>query len=197
MLHDKFTRLQLFRSTPRVSYYIALIALLVVGCASPQPIVSPKAQIDTSTGYVAGMFSGHADGIGLGLVNRATNKEYLMPFFKPSLLYSGAEEVVSMIRVPPGFYRVAYWTTYSSVGNEVFTKTDFQDRGDKFDLIVGKGRVAFIGRYSAHVATSMPTGQYGYKTTEFELKPQTLRESDLIEAFKKGYPNVPITLLDY
>lgn len=140
----------------------ALCILTLSSCASNPttpylPIMSPQQTPTSSTGYVSGLFSRDWApgklGFALGIVNTATAEEFFMPFGVETTLPDSVKDKVSMIQLPAGTYRIAYWLTYSGKERKELGRAAFPPEsaaGSSFT--VASGEVVFIGSYVARNA---------------------------------------------
>lgn len=130
-------------------------AIFLAGCSStPSFNVSPTIERyqapDPQSGYIAGTFSASANvgRLAFALVNAETGSEWILPVGEIHYLQVDQKMSLRMIPVPPGKYRLAYWTNYDAMGQ----------RGTPFDFPAGTlsatlfdvpaGGIAFIGNFA-------------------------------------------------
>jgi hypothetical protein len=162
----------------RVIFFLASLTILITGCGTPIVKVTPTARIeqtpDSNAGYVAGLFtvSEKVGGVALGLVNLDTDAEYLLPIGEIDYIQDAQKDALRMIAVPPGKYRLAFWTTYNSL-NQQTTRTEV---ANATRFTVAPGGINFLGRYQA---TSNSTASTRWVSTRWELaqSPITLNEA--------------------
>lgn len=158
---------------------MALLALsLAASCATrPAPLRLPSlaksAQPIETSGYV-GVIASRDTIVEFGLVlrERQTQREYVVSLPKKG---------VGLIRIPPGQYRVASWTTYALVGSTI-TEEDVPEGhplGDIFDLQAGQ--VVLLGRWS---------GERSYRVfwNNYRLSPSFVTEVDAVGQLRADYP---------
>jgi len=170
-------------------------ALLSLGCARPQPVVSASALPDPGSGYVVGLFSGVSSEFAFGLVETTTQKDYLMPFFTDrKLTTKHAPDQVNMIAVPPGSYRIAYWVTYDKLTKEISTRTQLNGPNQPSPFAVDAGKIAYLGSYSTSQERS-----FSYNTTTFTYRvtPNRVPLSGFLTLFKDKYPEFHTSDITY
>ena len=171
---------------------VALSILMLSGCATkqifPQPIMHSTQTPAAGSGYVAGMFSRNWDssktGFGLGIINIATSEEHVIPFGRETFFPSEVVDEVAMIQLPPGEYRIAYWTSYSTKEKEQISRTDVAaDSITGLPFKIAAGEVVFIG---GHVAGSERNSSNGHKG--WSVRHQRLALQLVQRAFSRAYP---------
>jgi TPR repeat protein len=148
--------------------------LLATGCVTAEKRVPKSAAPDPGSGYVGGIFSKDTvAGFGFGLRDLGTQREYVLAFDSKD---------VSLIAVPPGKYRVAYWITFAALTHEKLTKKDFPANhplGRTFE--VGPGQVILVGKWSAERELWLGGNTY-------RIVPAPISESEALAAFRAEYP---------
>ena len=175
---------------------IILPSILLIGCASPLPILEANTAPKQNSGYVTGMFSGNGSGFGLQLTNIKTNVKYLVPFygtkswveiFKPDT----HEDEVTMVEVPEGGYIISHWVVYAMGNHERILEKEFPSSKNKPIIEIQSGKVKFIGHYKASM--TFPE----YRTVEYRITPIDIVKSDFIDAFSLKYPMFQNTIIDF
>jgi len=140
--------------------FAAFFLLMLSGCETPtrmsflQPVMDSKQSPAADSGYVTGMFSrdwgpGRME-FALGIVNTATGKEYVMPFGVETLLPSSVSNQMTMIQLPPGEYKVAYWLDYSTRDRQQLAGADMPSGSmENTAFKLASGAVVFMGGYAA------------------------------------------------
>lgn len=171
---------------------VSLAILVLSGCATkpvaPQVIMDSKQTPAASLGYVAGLFSRNWDssktGFGLGIVNIATSEEYVIPFGRETIFPTDIVDEVAMIQLPPGEYRIAYWTNYSSKEKEQLSRTDVAaDSITGLPFKIAAGEVVFVGGHVAGSERSSSNGHKGWMVRHQRLSLQWVQR-----AFARAYP---------
>jgi len=172
----------------------ALCALMLSSCANNparvQPIVDSRQSPTSSSGYVAGMFSrdwgpGKLD-FALGIVNSATAEGYIMPFGVGTTLPESVKDRFGMIQLPPGKYRIAYWTSYSTKDQQQLTKTGISpDSSAGLPFTVASGEVVFLGSF---VARNGQTGDSG-SSNQWSVHHQRIVLQSAQQALSRSYPS--------
>lgn len=157
-----------------------------MGCAMQKTVLPSGCTPDGKYGYVAGLFSGSAINLGFGMVNTETKKEIIMPFFSDEERIKREEytpEQVTMIKVPPGQYKLAYWVIFDGL----IPKTrNFPDRQKPKAFTVNPGRVVFIGSYAA---VKIPISNFGgRRITKYVISPNRVNLEEFEEKFKGKHP---------
>lgn len=163
----------------------AIAALVVfagmVGCVFSQPKLSTTAVPSSKVGYVGAIAS--RDTVvrfGFGLRD-ASDREYVLQL----------DDGVSLIELPPGVYRVAYWVTWALDG-ERFTQQDIPvSRAVGFPFEVAAGKVMMLGRWFADRIVY-------YGGNQFTLRSTRLSTQDAAAAVRqryRGFAGAPIECL--
>ncbi len=166
-----------------------LCVLLLSGCGGLpiQPIMDSEQSPTMDSAYVAGMFSRDWDdgklGFGLGFVNVASDREYVMPFGVTTDLPNSVKDRFVMIELPPGKYRIASWVTYS--GSSALTQTNISpDSATGMPFTLAPGEVTFVG---SHVARSQRPGNSDDNYT-WTVYYQRLSMKTVLKELPKNYP---------
>jgi hypothetical protein len=156
---------------------LILVVTLLVGCTivSVQPKVPRDAQPSEINGYVGGLFDKDTIvGFGFGLQDEQTGKEYVLEL---------EDNVVGLVAVPPGRYRVAYWVTWAALTGDRLTQQAIP-RSHPFghDFEVRPGQVTFLGHWSAD-------RQMHFRSNTFTLAPVAITEAEARDALHTAYPS--------
>jgi hypothetical protein len=151
---------------------VALLAVsFSLGCVTPQPRLARNFTPTATSAYVGALCKKNTMArYGFALVDES-NKEYVVPI----------DDEVGLVQIPPGKYRVAYWTTFAFTGERI-TKSHIPANhplGRPFD--VGPGEVMFLGRWTAD-------RDIGFGTSTFWLEPAKMTEAEAATAVRTAYP---------
>jgi hypothetical protein len=159
-------------------------ASFLAGCVTLQPPVLNTAKPIATSGYVAGIFSRSAGpgwGYALGLVENRGGNAYTMAFDEASRTVP-ARQTTSMIELPPGEYRVAYWTTYGWLFKQQASRKDLPaEHVLARPFTVKQGQVVVIGHLLA--STEELSGRINWS-----IVPQKARESEVVASFRRAFP---------
>jgi hypothetical protein len=143
---------------------------------------------------VAGIFSreaGSGDGYALGLVETGSGKAFTMAFDEAARTVP-ARQTASMIEVPPGEYRIAYWATYGWLFKQESSRKDFPpEHVLARPFKVKPGRVVVIGNLLA--ATQLQD-----RKVTWSIVPQKVGAKEVVAAFRQGFPGfeqAPVTCI--
>lgn len=155
---------------------LLLVVSLLAGCTivSVQPRVPVNAPPSDVNGYVGGLFDKDTvAGFGFGLQDQQTAKEYVLEL---------EDNVVGLMAVPPGRYRVAYWVTWAALTGERLTQQAIP-RNHLFghDFEVKPGQVTFLGHWSADRLQH-------FRSSTYTLVPVAITEAEARDALHTAYP---------
>lgn len=175
-------------------YLACLVLALVSACASTQKLLDSTAKPETQQGYVAAAFSGNGFGNAFGLIDPASEKEYLFPFFRNAGTLTAQEfpEEMQMIRIPPGTYELKYWVTYDALFKEVTTCEELTGSMRR-TVTVKPGRAVFIGRYTAEYSQNLSGG---YDQRSFRVGRRAYDREIVDQMLQRFFPQFPSAQVD-
>lgn len=163
-----------------------VMTVFLSACASVTSTVKADSTPAADAGYIVGLFTKNKSaGVGLGIVNTASGYEYLLPFGEDTSWPSAKANEFSMIKVPPGDYRIKYWATYATLTKEIFAKSEIKDAPISSTFKVEANSVAFVGSYSiVQEWAPMPVG--GWKFI-WNLRQEPIAQKEASDRFSKAY----------
>lgn len=167
------------------SWWIATcwVAWTVAGCAPVQPSLTKDQRLDPNVAYVGAVFQVEkGQDYGFVLVD-AGGREYVLSFSRGSS--AGRTRHVSLVPVPPGDYRVAYWVSNTRVASAI-------DRHEVTNPALSKpfpvkvGQVLFLGAFSARSDVT-----HGYRVTYYRwsIQPQRIAADEVVQQLRLEYPS--------
>jgi hypothetical protein len=139
-----------------------------------QPLVIKEAKPATTSGYVGVVV--HKDTVvrfGFGILEQSTQKEYILPL----------NEGVSLVELPPGRYRVAFWETATTLGSERLTRKvvpETEPLGGQFELKAGT--VQMLGKWTTD-------REFHFGSNTFKIDQQELDVRSATASLIDAYPN--------
>mgnify|MGYP001809788205 CR=1 FL=1 len=101
---------------------LLVAALVLSGCANLQPALSPAAQPDARSGYLAGLFQPKL-GQGFAFVLRsASGQEFNFGLGQESAWPKDLAYQTAAIALPPGTYRITHWFSYAILAKETLAR---------------------------------------------------------------------------
>lgn len=148
---------------------IPTLALAAAGCVTTTPRVAGTAAPSAGAGYVGALSSKDTVAqFAFGLVDQGSGREYVI----------GLNDSVGLIELPPGRYRVTYWTSYAFTG-ERLTRQEIPERDRVFGrpFEVGAGQVVMLGKWHADRSMNL-----------YEISSAPLRIGEAADAVRQTYP---------
>jgi len=186
----------MMRFTNRLAALVA-ISYLLVGCASPEKVVTRGAPISKDRGYVGGLFVQKvvADVTGFTLTNLDTKQEFEIPFV------SGVEKFRSIpreqkwvtetivIEIPPGKYAVTHWFQYQISTNGRNSRHEFPLAVRNQTFIVGPGKMMFLGKFGGDQVT---LERNVFQVTKYEQSTRAfpISNTEARSVVDKAYPEL-------
>lgn len=160
------------------------VLLALAGCVLVSGKVGRTESLDPKVGYIAATFAPHwRFGFAFGIEDALGHKHVMS--FGGRMPGSKTEGTVAIIAVPPGDYRVDYWTTYYLLTRERVTRSAvYGDLSEPFP--VKAGQVVYLGNFSAD-AYSEP-GPGSGRTWRLSIDSQAIRADEVVETVMASYP---------
>ena len=170
---------------------ILLIAALVLsGCANLQPALSPAAQPDGRSGYLAGLFQPKL-GQGFAFVLRsASGQEFNFGLGQESAWPKDLAYQTAAAALPPGTYRITRWFSYAILTKETIARADVPPESPLAQpMEVNAGEVLHLGGW-----IFSETGRrdaLGFVLLH-RVQPRRFSETILRSDFGVRYPNLAV-----
>jgi hypothetical protein len=135
------------------TFAATLVLLLLTGCLAIAPTVSPTAQPEANSAYVAGIFSRNK-GVHFALVLHSTdgNDEYIMPMGEETRLATAISESSIAIAVRPGTYVISEWMTYAPMSKQLLSRYPNRSGTLAKPFVVAIGSVTHLGKFESEWA---------------------------------------------
>jgi hypothetical protein len=158
------------------------VAWTFFGCAPVQPSLARDQAPDASAGYIGAVFQVEkGSDYGFVLVD-AGGREYVLSFSRSSDV--GGARHFSVVAVPPGDYKVAYWLNDTRVVTSE-NRREVKNAALSKPFPVKAGQVLFLGDFKAKTNVT-----HGYNVTyvHWSIQPQAITADAVVKQLREGYP---------
>ena len=172
------------------TFATTLVLLLLTGCLTIAPAVSPTAQPEANSAYIAGIFSRNK-GVNFALVLRSTdgNDEYIMPMGEDNRLPTAISESSIAIAVRPGRYVISEWMIYAPMSKELVSRYPNQSGSLAKPFVVASGSVTHLGRLESEWAMTYPSIWVRHNMRVHPVPDSTLK---VRASFANTYPKLAL-----